>query len=226
MAKLIYTEKANDGHNIHYIAGNVSFVNAGTGEYEGKVMNIGMTLETFNPVTREREKKLLTVSFWNSNENKLADRIRNAKVQAGAFLLVKCGELRDAGINEDGVQKLNAYGFRFQYNEALRLSEKNTLICGPIRRINEVANGITAFIPVKTRSGDSVWYSVNFFNREVNGKVYKIGERAAKYGLANGTNVCAICGPVEVVEGEDKTFHNLHVYDFCVGYCAEPKEGA
>lgn len=234
MAKLVYTEKASDGHNVHYIAGNVSFVNFGTGEYEGKVVNVGMTLDTFNPKTREREKKLLTVSFWNSGKHKLADRIRSAKVRAGVFLLIKCGELRDAGVNGDGVQKLNAYGFRFKYNEIVHLGDDLTLICGTIRRTNKSEfhwmemNGdrLIVSVPIKTKTGETEWYSIHFINGDVNEKTRKIAERAARYGLSDGMDICALCGPVDVVEGGNTTFRNLYAYDFSVGYRVDPKEEA
>ena len=209
MARIIYRKKDNSGREVNYIAGQVAFVNESRGEYEGMVVNLSFSLETYNNETKQTQKSYLSVAFWNSEHGNLADNVRKGKLHSGSFCIVKCGELREAAPTASGVPRYDATGFQYTYS-FFNLGEE-TLLCGVARQVNTPDKDTFRFaIPVRNRDGDTVWHSVTFKD--------KLAHRAGKAGVKLGTPICVLAGPVKKTEKDGKTYHDVLAKDFVMGY--------
>lgn len=228
MGKIIYTQK-NEKGDIHFVAGQVSYVQDGMGELKDRVVNIGLTLDVYNREKKENEKKYLSVAFWNNDDPskaQLADRVRKAKLGAGSFIYLRVGTMKDMEPASDGTPRLACSGFDFQYNGQYEISvpdkDPYNVICGTCRRTQESGDYYQVNIPVERRSGGektTTWYSVSFKDSEKS----KVGTRAKKV-LKDGTPVCILTGVITDKEGNNgAVYHNAYAMDFVAGF-ANPKE--
>lgn len=210
MAKIIKEVRDSSGRKVNFVAGKVAFVNEGTGDYEGKVVNLSFTLETYNKNDRSTQKSYLSIAFWNNENSALADNVRKGKLHPGSFCIVKCGELREATPTASGVPRYDATGFQYSYS-GFDLGEE-TLLCGVARQVNSPDGDTMRFsLPIKWgRDADTVWHSVTLKG--------KLASRAVNAGVEAGTPICVLAGPVTKTEKNGKTYHDVLAKDFVMGY--------
>lgn len=225
MGKVIFTQQTDRGvYNM--IGGTVTYVADGQGEVKDKVVNIGLTLNTYNKEKKREEKQYLSVAFWNDEDPEkpqLADRVKRAKVRVGSFLFFRTGKITDTGRNaNDGTPRLSAVGFDFQYNCKYEIPAEEgqrsyNILCGYARNVEQRGEYYQVSIPVERRiNGDkeTVWYAVSFANTEKN----NIGTRASKV-VQNGTPVCILTGSISDREGNNGTvYHNTRGFEFVSGF--------
>ena len=218
MGKVLFTKK-NENGDINYVAGRVSFIQEGTGSMEGQVVNVGMTLTVYNRETKTSEKKYLSVGFFNNDRAKMADRVRNAKVHAGSFVLVTCGTFRDTEPAKDGTPRMTAIGMGFDYSTQRTISnaegQEYNLIVGTARRIIDDPDNKRVNITVPTtvfnrdtRENETKWFGVTCANTEKS----NIYDRA-KAAIVDGSAVAFLTSRVRVTEKDGKVYNDVLAFD-------------
>jgi hypothetical protein len=195
MGRILFTRK-NEKGDINYIAGKVSFVRDGQ---DGKVVNIGITINEYDTATKVRVRKYVSLAGWNDddlNKAQMADRLRKAKVATGSYILARCGTLTEDEPAKDGTPRLNSVLFDFQYNAFQAFEDNNgnkrSIIIGTVRKIKDSNNEyFEVGIPVETTKDgkkETKWYNISFRNTEKSAmadtarKIIKVGSAIAVYG--------------------------------------------
>jgi hypothetical protein len=171
MGRILLTT-TNEKGSISYVAGKVSFIREGQ---EGRVVNIGMTLNVYNTETRTGDKKYINFAAWNNDDAskpQLADRVRKAKVDAGSYILIRCGNISEGNPATDGTPQLDAKLFDFQYNAFYAVEtddgRKQSIIIGTVRSVkDDGGDHFRVGIPVDAMSNgkkETTWYNVTFAN--------------------------------------------------------------
>jgi len=224
MGKIMYTTK-NEKGDINYVAAAVSFVSDGLGDAKDRVVNIGTSVDVYDPENKTRQKKYLNVGFWNNDDTskaQLADRVHKAKVSPGSFLLLRTGTFRDAEPAGDGTPRMNASGFDFQYNSQVEIPVEGkapvNIICGTARRTQLRDDGtFVANVPIDSKvDGNKVttWYSISFKDKGKN----NLGTRASKT-IRDGVPVCILAGKITDNDGTNgMVYHNAYAFDFFAGF--------
>ena len=226
MGKKMITNATKSGGEINLITGVVTFMR--DGEYQGKkVVNIGITLETYNPDTRENDKSYLNISAWNNDDVKkqFADRVTNAKVAVGSFLSFLTGPIQDDdksnAVATDGVPRYKANLLDFQYNRRWVFgegSEERNIVIGTVRRVTDKEDSFSVSIPVNNaikkadNTYETAWYNVAFKNTEK----ATMADRARNV-LAVETPCAILCGKLYTNEENGKDVYYLNGFDIVLG---------
>lgn len=219
MGRILVTT-TNEKGDVSYVAGKVTFVREGQ---EGKVVNIGMTLNVYNPETRTSEKKYGNFAAWNNDDPEkpqLADRVRKAKVDAGSYILIRCGNIFERGTANDGTVQLDAKLFDFQYNAFAEIvtndGRKQSVIIGTVRNVRDDGGDYFRIgIPVDTMSGgkkETTWYNITF----ANGKA-TMADNARKI-LKNGSTVAILGSELSKRENNGAVYNDFFGNVFDVKY--------
>lgn len=177
MGKIVHTTHSENG-DINFVAGTISFVAPGTGEYKGKVQNVSMTIQEYVPEEKKTVNRVLQLAFWNSDDAskaQLADQVKNAKLKAGNFIFAVCGNITDTGAQrKDGtpISKATAFEFRFNHRRILEIVKdentyENNIICG---RVAHFVEGENPYIRIPVNKGPkdeqtTDWYTVFFMDK-------------------------------------------------------------
>ena len=208
MGKIIYTSHSDKG-DVNFVAGTISFISEGNGDYKDKVQNISMNISEYDPATKKTVNKTLQLAFWNSDspeKPQLATQVKQAKLQAGHFILVVCGTIADAGATrKDGspIVKATAFEFRFNHRRILEVTTEkdtyeNNIICGRVALVSDSENPYIR-IPVnrgRDEERTTDWYTV-FFNE-------KLRDSAKKY-IKKGLPICVYTQKVDEKERDGTT---------------------
>jgi hypothetical protein len=195
MGRILATIKQENG-DINYVAGKVTYISE---RDDGKVVNISMSLNCYDPETKTKEKKYISLAAWNNDDagkSQMADRVRKAKVVAGSYILARCGTFTEdsRGPASDGTPRVNANLFDFQYNwfgEITDGEKKKSLIIGTVRTIKDNGKFFSVGIPVdKTveKKKKTTWYNVSFADTEKS-QMATVAKKILKQG-----SVIAVCG--------------------------------
>lgn len=226
MGKLMFKRNTEKG-DVNYVAGTITFIREGVGEVEGKVVNIGMTVNIYDYEKKESQKKYLTVSFWNNDDPtkpQMADRVKKANLHTKQFVLLRCGGFREDTAANDGTPRLACLGFDFQFNDFVELSDKYDLIVGTARNCSRNEDRYRISVPVDKRLKDEKeaktrWYSVTFFNNEK-----RAAADNAENILVQGIPCCVLCNKLkENTDGTGKIYRDLVGYEFVTGMAPEAK---
>jgi hypothetical protein len=208
MSRILTTIKQEKGE-VNYVAGKVTFVREGQ---DGRVVNIGMSLNVYDPETKTSSKKYITLNAWNNDDAEkaqLADRVRKAKVDTGSYILVKCGTLIDDGEANNGTPRVKASVFDFQYNwfGAVETDEgqKRSIIVGSVRSIRDSGDYFKVGVPVETNRGgkkETKWYNITFSNGKSS-----MADTARKI-LKQGSAIAVLGSELTVKTGENGSEFN------------------
>lgn len=224
MGKVLFTQR-NESGTIHYVAGKVTFVQEGTGTMQGKVVNVGMVLNVYNPETKAQEKKYLNIGFFNSEKSKNADRIKSAGVRAGSFIMAVVGDFRDGDKAPDGTGRLNAYGFSFDFScvREIKAEKSYTVVAGQAHNLKDDGSKLSFAVPVTIWNRDKgekeiQWVSVTAMNNE-NRKTYDYAKRVIK----DGSVVGLLCSAIRENTVGEKVYRNVLMFDGIASPAVEAK---
>jgi len=219
MGKILYKGE------INIVAGNVTQVSEGTGGAEGRLTRASLTLNIWDPESREEVKTYLTANAWNSKNRNMADRAKKA-IRRGDFFVFVCGELEEDTPATDGTPRLKANIIDFQRNwkrEFVEGDNRKTVLVANIGAIDIKEDKTIVRLPIdvwskETSSSETQWIGVSFKNGKAKG--------AAK--LEVGAPVAILGGKIHetVVEERNATYYNMAGFEFIKGYKNKKEESA
>jgi len=219
--KVFYT---SENGSINLVAGTVSSLLEGEGEYKGRVVNVGISIDIHDNTTKSSHSNYLYIALWNSNEpggKMLADHAKHA-IKVGSLYTFLTGPLNEERRTDDGTKVLSAYATDFQSNYRWVFNEGKdnelNVVIGPVRTIRSTGENYEVGIPVdvpaaNTASGkqDVIWYNVGFKNH---GQFLNADN--ARRLLEKGT-ICALhAGKLKINEWKDRTYRNMYGFDIVV----------
>lgn len=194
MAKLILTErKGNDGTTLVVLAGEVTKVVDGKGNAAGKVKTVTLKAKRYDKAKKEEVDAYASVAFWNSQDRdkqlegkaQYADRITNAKVRPGVYLMVLAAKREDGTLTGldfkySGVITLRG-GQEYEKEDGSKAVTKDmNIIMGSITRsVQDVERGVARItIPTTGRDGGTEFHSISVWNNDQNPQA---ADNAVKY---------------------------------------------
>lgn len=166
----------------------------------GKVVEVELKGYVWNKEEGKREDQVLTISFWNNDTVKMADRIIAAKVRENVTIMVDVYE-------KDG--KLYGNDFKYEGHWVIPATEeaKEKNIFMGVVRMTEDPDGrfVRLSMPVNTKKGEeATWVNITCWNNEGS----PLADRAKKVlGERDGKKAKAV-----VVCGENKPYNGNPSY--------------
>ncbi len=193
MAKLILTERVNNGTTLVVLAGEVTKVVDGKGNAAGKVKTVTLKAKRYDKTKKKEIDAYASVAFWNSqNRDKqlegkaqYADRITNAKVRPGVYLMVLAAKREDGTLTGldfkySGVITLRG-GQEYEKEDGSKgVTKDMNIIMGSITKaVQDIERGVARItIPTTGRDGNTEFHSISVWNNDQNPQA---AENAVKY---------------------------------------------
>jgi len=158
-----------DGRKL--VQGIVTEKRPGTGAATGRVVNIKIKANVYDPETKDEKEETMDIAFWNSDTKKLADDANN-RLDVGKYVSVLVTE-KDGKYSATAFKKQGVWKFAETLDDAGNVAntEANVLV-GLVVNGYESEDGSRYRIsmPVTTFDADgnpnSEWVSITFFDSE------------------------------------------------------------
>ena len=193
MAKLILTERQGaDGTQFVVLAGEVTKVADGKGNAAGRVKTVTLKAKKYDKSKKDEVDAYASVAFWNSQDRdkmlegkaQYADRITNAKVRPGVFLLVLAAKREDGTLTGldfkySGVITLRG-GYEVEKDGKKQVIKDMNIIMGSVSKaVHDLERGVTRItIPTTGRDKETEFHSISVWNTDQNPQA---AENAVKY---------------------------------------------
>ncbi len=193
MAKLILSERNTNGTTLVVLAGEVTKVVDGKGNAAGKVKTVTLKAKRYDKAKKEEVDAYASVAFWNSQDRdkqlegkaQYADRITNAKVRPGVYLMVLAAKREDGTLTGldfkySGVITLRG-GQEYQKEDGSKgVTKDMNIIMGSVTKaVQDVERGVARItIPTTGRDKKTEFHSISVWDSEQNPQA---AENAVKY---------------------------------------------
>ena len=159
--------------NRKLVQGIVVEKRPGTGSAAGRVVNIKIKANEYDPTTKQEKEATMQIAFWNSESKSLADDANN-RLEVGKYVSGLVSE-KDGKYSATAFKKRGVWNFQETYDNAgnVEQPEANVLIGLVVNGYDsEDGKRYGISMPITTYDADnnptSTWISITFFASERN----------------------------------------------------------
>lgn len=217
MTKLIQFQQ---GEKV-WLTGNVVAIREGTGDGEGRVINVKLEGTQWNKDKKKEETRKIDVAFWNTDKEggaQMRDRVLKAKVREGSFLAI-VGFLKEDGKTAHGLDFM--YRGRYLINRESEGKKNLNLFVGTVAQLYDNGNRANISLPTdewnkETQERETVWNSITFWNNE---EGQQLADNAKKIltpretGKAQAVILASEAKPYIDKNGEERESFNGYRFD-------------